>query len=287
MRIGISISESPDLSQRGLSLMHLQDAMVAMARYLLAHGEHLAYGGDLREQGFTHLLFELVKTYAPPGADRAAPGEERVESYLAWPLHLQLDEAVEESLVSYARVHRLAPPEDLEVDEAVFLPWGDARSRYVWARSISAMREELNRRIDARLLLGGQLSGYKGVLPGLAEEAYLTLREGKPLFLLGGFGGCTAAVIEALKGGAPRELTTEHRKSDAEYQAMVRYYQDHPSTEVGPDFDLVAFFQKAGPESLRNGLSREENERLFETVYIEEMATLLLKGIEAIRSRAA
>jgi hypothetical protein len=285
MNIGISISPSPDLHRRGLRELHLQDAMVGIARYLLAHGEHLAYGGDLRKGGFTELLFDLVRTYVPPGASASRAGEERVESFLPWPVHLEMDLATEESLVSYARIHRLQPPDDLDVDVKVPLPRTTPWNRYVRARSLSVMRETMNRHIAARLVLGGKLTDYKGVVPGVAEEVYLAMRERKPVFLLGGFGGCTWAIIEALKGGTPRALTTEYRRSLEGYAEMASHYKSPLAEgEMGPDFDLVDFFQRQGLAGLRNGLGEEENRRLFETVYVEEMAVLLLKGIESLES---
>lgn len=36
-----------------MGLPHLQDAMLELARYLLAQGARLAYGGDLHLDGFT------------------------------------------------------------------------------------------------------------------------------------------------------------------------------------------------------------------------------------------
>ena len=46
--IGISVSESPDMRALGLSDGHLRDAMAEIALHLLASGNSLTYGGDLR-----------------------------------------------------------------------------------------------------------------------------------------------------------------------------------------------------------------------------------------------
>ena len=53
LQIGLSISNSPNLAQFSMGLPHLQDAMLELARYLLAQGARLAYGGDLHLDGFT------------------------------------------------------------------------------------------------------------------------------------------------------------------------------------------------------------------------------------------
>ena len=63
--IAISISESPDMGTYGLSLGHLREALADFAIHLLASGDDLAYGGDLRAHGFTELLFDLVARLSP------------------------------------------------------------------------------------------------------------------------------------------------------------------------------------------------------------------------------
>jgi len=43
-----------------------------------------------------------------------------------------------------------------------------------------------------------ELEGYRGTIPGIAEEASLSLEAGQPLFLVGGFGGCARDIAETL-----------------------------------------------------------------------------------------
>ena len=62
--IGLSIGDSPDLERLGFGKEHLDDATVEIARYLLASGATLAYGGDLRPGGFTDILNDLVPRLA-------------------------------------------------------------------------------------------------------------------------------------------------------------------------------------------------------------------------------
>ena len=61
--IGISISESDNLKLLGFSTAHLNDIMIETARYILAAGGNIVYGGDMRKGGFTELMFELLKYY--------------------------------------------------------------------------------------------------------------------------------------------------------------------------------------------------------------------------------
>src|SRR5258708_30592760 len=87
--IALSISNSPDLAVLGLGKEHLDDAMTEIARHLIACGASLAYGGDLREGGFTELLFEVVNRYRlNKDSDKIL-----VKNYLAWPVHASMTAA--------------------------------------------------------------------------------------------------------------------------------------------------------------------------------------------------
>ena len=82
--IGISISETDpgELQALGLSSLHLQNAMLEIARQCLAQGATLVYGGDLRPNGFTENLLELVRDHNDALKKEFKP----VLNYLAWPL---------------------------------------------------------------------------------------------------------------------------------------------------------------------------------------------------------
>ena len=70
--IGISVSDSPDLLALGLSDGHLRDAAARIALGVLALGKSLAYGGDLRQHGFTRLTGGTVGPLPkPPSSQRA------------------------------------------------------------------------------------------------------------------------------------------------------------------------------------------------------------------------
>lgn len=285
VRVGISISESPDLDRLGFSKTHLRQTVIEVARYLLACGATVVYGGDLRKQGYTQALIELLLVHHRAGFQ----SYRRIESYLAWPLYLDLEEEKEAERVDEVRFIRVRPPEDLGIDESRSVGTDIPEERYFRARCLTAMRERMNRDLHARLLLGGQTRGL-GKYPGLAEEAYLALRDGKPVFLLGAFGGGTGAVIEALRGGAPESLSEVFQRQDTKSAAVFDLWnQRHGDRPFGgPEPSridhgaLLAFFQEKGIEGLANGLSRSENERLFETPFVPEMVRLVLKGLAGL-----
>ena len=280
--LGISISESPDLAALGFSETHFRDALIEFARYMLAAGATIAYGGDLRDGGFTHTLFDLVSTYKGAGG----AGANRIRNYLAWPIHLKLTVEQRAELKTSAEIIALPPPEVPGIDPAKYLPPSDAASTYVWLLSLTRMRERIAMDNDAQILMGGRLIGYKGKYPGLVEEAYETMKAGKPLFLIGAFGGCTGAVIEALRGNRPPGLTQKEQCANDSYRDVLAYYNEHaPANEDRIDYEkLTDFFNQRGIDGLHNGLSPEENERLFTTAHIPEIIALVLRGLIAMRS---
>ena len=81
--------------------------MTDVATHLLSAGDDSAYGGDLREGGFTHTLFELAARYTKaPGVFISHHHEDqdvadqwrRVVNYFAWPVHIRMTNDQLESL---------------------------------------------------------------------------------------------------------------------------------------------------------------------------------------------
>jgi len=58
--VGLSVSEADDLQSFGLRLVHLESVYLELSRYLLLAGVRLAYGGHLREDGYTRRLANLL-----------------------------------------------------------------------------------------------------------------------------------------------------------------------------------------------------------------------------------
>lgn len=254
--IAISISESPDMSALGLSQAHLEDAMAEIARHLLALGARLIYGGDLREDGFTQLLFELVARHRRD----ADQGDQRfsARNFLAWPVHI---------LKPITDLKKLATVLD-NLAELVLLDINgkeisfQARagmanqqpSANEWSRGLTAMRQTMRQFSHARIVLGGRVEGYKGTMPGIAEESLLALEAGQPLFLLGGFGGCARDIAETM-GLIPRWPGS---RGDWPFRGQFMQF-------------------KAG--DCKNGLTDEEIQTLAKTPHIDQAIGLILRGL--------
>ena len=296
LQIGLSISDSPDLSQIGMGPAHLQDAMLELARYLLAKGACLAYGGDLRLGGFTEQLLELVWAYDNQKHEddlilsperKIDQASRRLANYVAWPIHLNYSHAILAQHHLKGVFKFIAPPEDLnlsQTQQTVFATPDTPEHRYWWFRSLTSMREQMVADIDARVVLGGQIRGYAGGIPGLVEEVLLALRQSQPVFLLGGMGGCARAIIDAIEGRRPRELTAKYQAEIKDYAEFLGYLKQRLDS-VNVDYKaMVDELQKVGVAGLNNGLSEAENLVLFETPHIPVMVSLVLKGLTMCKS---
>ena len=258
--VGVSVSESPDLGALGLSDGHLRDAMAEIALHVLASGRSLAYGGDLRQHGFTELLFELLGRYMDHPRHRS---KIVVTDYLAWPVHIRM---TSNELAAFSAEHEV-------VARLVFLARNGARLDQEkrlelaarepdddeWAEGLTAMRTVMCREILARIVLGGRVEGYKGAMPGIAEETYLSIQTGQPVYLLGGFGGCARDIAETI-GLADRWAGSRG------------------------DWAGRRHFRNCSPDDCHNGLTTEENLVLARTQYIHQALTLVSRGLRRIYS---
>ena len=256
--VAISVSESPDMTALGLRERHMKEAMADLATFMLAQGADLAYGGDQRKHGFTRLLFQLAQRYAR-GKD--ADGN-RIVNYLAWPVHIQIPfRDLQETAKELSGVGRLAL---LGIDgTAVSMENRSVATRSEptddqWSAGLTAMRRVMCEATDCRILIGGSVEDYNGVMPGIAEEALFSLSAHQALFLVGSFGGCTHDIASTL--------------------GLVA-----PLSRSGPAWEGRCQFEAYGAADLNNGLTEEENRYLADTPYLDRAIVLLLRGLYRLR----
>ena len=253
--VAISISESPDMTILGLSNEHLQDAMAEIALSLLSSGTSLAYGGDLRAHGFTELLFGLLTRYQDHPHHS---GKITVTDYLAWPVHIRMTAG---DLAAFSSAHegaarlvflardggRLEQKQRLELPS--YEPDDDE-----WAEGLTRMRLVMRQETQARIVLGGKVENYKGRMPGIAEETLLSLQAHQPVFLLGGFGGCTRDIAKTLGLVNPWDGSRPAWSGRQRFEGYTR-------------------------NDLHNGLSDEDNAVLARTPHIDQAVALVSRGL--------
>jgi hypothetical protein len=266
-----------DLARRGMRSCHLDDAAIRIARALLFDDFDVMYGGRPRE-GFTAGFQD---------DSGAVVVEARLINYLGWPYKLALTaEQVADGfgITRYVRVPW--PGEDSAVHAD---PWAVAESATHTRRTI--VRGGL-RDLDGCIVpgpagliaLGGQMGGFAGFLPGVAEEIALALQEGVAVYVLGGFGGAAEQVAAVMSGSRSEGLTLDSFMRNPKYQdlseaAKARGRADELSGR------LEWLWSQLRRSGLQNGLAKEENTVLWSTTNVGLAMALVSKGLRRIDPR--
>lgn len=281
-KVGVSISEPSETEslELGQTVQHLRLLMQDVARYALCYGAELIYGGDLRPGGFTEFLFQEGHALQ----SRLKSLKVHLTNHIAWPIHLADAAALRDWKAQHLKVATMVEhgiPEDvhdLADSSTTFLPPEGEANCFVWGRCLTEMRKSMIAECDFRISAGGRLTGYKGWMPGVLEEIVFAVEMGKPIFLIGGFGGVTRSVCQLIKERVvPEELTFDWQTdSNPLLSNMVSF-----AAARGVDYKKLygKFIEIVMNADLRNGLSAEENDRLFETPFADEVIHLILKGM--------
>lgn len=278
--VGISISESEEIEQLGLSNVHQKDFMVEVARHLLVQGATLVYGGDLRMGGYTRLFAELSHQYRNKQDRHRFP----FRNYFSYPIHVNLDKSgLTELKNNRVEVIKVEPAPELTVNPDEFVKPITPEGKYVWARSLSHMRRVMDESTNARVFIGGPNYKYKGKYPGIVEEAYYAYASNKPVYLVGAFGGATGRMIQAFKGNSV-VIEEDPFYQTEEHQEFITHHNSTAPDSLIDFEDLNLFFKEKTVEWLseNNGLSVEENQRLFVSLHLPEVVYLIMKGLNKV-----
>jgi hypothetical protein len=267
--IAISVSESPDLERLGLLEIHFRLALGEIARSVLVSGGTLAYGGYLRREGYTTFLIQELQKYGR----RDSP----LLICLAWQEHreLKLSElnARADELGLLGRIVCL-DPDGGETDPArdrdeAAQSIADPALRW---RALTGMRRYMAAHTHGRVLLGGRRGGFQGEIPGLMEEALISLERAHPVYLAGGFGGVTADIAQALgvDDGAWLPPLADALPPDPRWEDGCARLRAHAASPAW-----------TGPN---NGLSDDENRRLAASHRPSDIAALVSLGLGRLRS---
>ncbi|MEZ9494933.1 TIR domain-containing protein [Vibrio splendidus] len=279
VKLGVSISE-PDILEMhhlGISNTYLQQVSQSLAQHTLFKRGSLVYGGDLRPTGFTEFIFDEALIVQ----DRMRTSNVKVFNYLAWPIYLQNEEQLCEWKSTYQDIAKFelvpAPSEaDKLVDTDEFLPPNSIPNKILWSRSLTNMRERLVENTDARVCIGGRLSGYKGCCPGVLEEILISIEANQPVFLLGAFGGAVSRVCKLIETNETcEEFTLEWQsKFNKDYSEVI--------DTIGFDWSEVVEKLRAinlNTLSSMNGLTSEQNFQLMKTLDVNVALDLIFLGL--------
>jgi hypothetical protein len=258
LRVGVSVSESADLHRLGLVERHLRLALAEVARAVILSGAAIVYGGHLDPDGYTAFLESEL--------DRYGRTDSPLHLVVGWSGHRRLplselrrhaDGLGLKAQITYVDASGKTIAPDTGRDEAP-APVDDVPA------ALNALRRRLVAETDARVLIGGKENDYQGEMPGIVQEALLTVEAGQPLYLAGGFGGATASVA-AIAAGLPERWPLAE-PADAATTAALDGLRDAIDTS---DWTITD-----------NGLDAEENRRLATTHRPSEVASLAAVGLE-------
>ncbi len=275
--VGISVSENEDLGILGYSSVHLRDLTIEIVRHLLINDAKIVYGGDLRKEGYTELFSDLAYQY------RSIADAKKIlfQNYFAYPIYCLLSRQNElEFKKSRTDIVKVLPPEDLNIEQDKYIAPNTLEAKFIWCRSLSKMRNIMIENTDARILIGGKCSNYLGKMPGVIEEAKITVANNKPLYLIGAFGGASKEVINAVQGKGFTYIANNFHSSP-EYEQFKLFYNEREMVDkINVEGDAI-LFERMGTEGLskNNGLTVEENERLFHTPHLSEILFYIFKGL--------
>ena len=272
-KIAFSVSESDDLLQCGCAKAMLKDIVLELSRYILKAGGYLIYGGDLRKEGFTESFENFSYQYGEK--EKADRQEKYFTNYFPWPIHLNISESNKAEFY-HCRVEPKFVNAPDGVNSSIFIPPVSNENLNVWARSLTKMREEMENDVDARIILGGRLTGFKGKYAGIIEEFLIASQKNHPIYLIGGFGGAAKAIVD-IREGKDVDLLTLAEETPS-YTGFLTYYNDNNSDKI----DYSSIKKQIINYTFNNGLTPEENDTLFRTTNILEIVSLILKGLNNI-----
>lgn len=275
-QIGISVAEIADIANYGIGEEMFKDLIIELTRHILKANGSLIYGGDLRRNGYTELFRDLARQYGQK--EKADTDVYYIKNYLHWPEYNKISaEQQAEYLASRIKLIDATPGGAVLADEKdVYIPICSLETNLKWATSLTQMRSESIGESDARIICGGKTIGFTGFMPGIAEEFMIAYNTKKPIYLIGGFGGCSHVIANILEGKTSgKDLLDSALKVDTYKQ----FYEWSNANGHTIDYSL---FEKIKIEELNNGLKPEDNLRLLQSVDIIEVVSLVLTGLKEI-----
>ncbi|MGY1846092.1 hypothetical protein [Blastococcus sp. SYSU DS1021] len=259
--IGISVSDSADLGRLGLTPQHCALAIAELARAILLAGGSLTYGGRIQPEGFTQILVDEVRRYAD--------GRNALTICLAETEHRKLTDEQLDAIDG--RLGTAATLDCLDAEGRKIQPRHRPRTQDIVdpAQALTALRRHITARTDARVVVGGRLAGHQGAMPGVIEEALLSMQSGRPLYVAAGFGGAAAAIARALgrdvPDWAPPNFPEGADAASAALQQIAEVTADAVPTE--------------------DGLEDAERHQLAVTHRPGDIATLVVLGLARLQGR--
>jgi SLOG cluster2 len=244
--VGISISEAEDLGTRGFRPSDVPFVTVELCRQLVALGAQVVLGHQWRPGGIMEQVTRFAQAYR---MEFGALQQPIVHNVLAWPDKAALSHHDREQLRDLVKIYEPEGP----------------RER---AEALTAMRQQITEIANARICLSGKRESYNGSMPGVIEEALLSMRKGQPVYMSAMMGGAAASLVECIQGRL--ELGTVLPHAEQLPPEVRRYFDSGPETEN----------EKAFAKLCR--LRLNELTELFEAQTLDSIVQLSVRGMSRL-----
>lgn len=312
LRVGFSLSGLEKHSYDWIDYHLIQDIAAVLFRYLLVGGAVIHYGGSLaydqtagKNYNFVYLLKSLLQTYRDEFEVNDSLEIKSIENYTFVPFPEPAKTRERRAMENVINFHEIGVNEKLKLKELQLSELNDVdqkgfyldvfQKRVVWSISLMEMRQKMLEKEDARIVMGGKWKGFVGRMSGVLEESWMCLQQEKPLYILGGFGGVSASIAACLQGEKIPELSVAYyQQHDGKYSEFLEEFNklsiknnfkaEFSYTDI---FELLQDKAKQPGFGLNNGLSREENLRLFTSKSAQEIVYLILKGMRQLKTETS
>mgnify|MGYP003643368806 CR=1 FL=1 len=277
--VALSVSDAPDRARLGFPQREIDRAVLTICTTLVRAGAEIGYGGNLDPNGYTFKIFRhLAGAYA---GMRDTPFHHFIPEPVARNTSYEhLYEALNEGRgVVQTKIARgdaffkarlggggIRLDGKIVQNDTQLTAWFAEVPCPLATNAYSTARRMMSECCDARVILGGKMGIladptdiYDGAMPGIVEESILALEAGKPLIILGAFGGATRDIAIAL--------------GLLDLASMVPRTQQHESYAAA--IKRVASLDRRIPNEFRDALSNiADDDRAEQTAF---QATSLIK----------
>jgi hypothetical protein len=230
--VAISISDAPDRLKLGFPDREIERTLYSICMAVVRAGGRIFYAGNLSPAGYTFKIFRhLAGAYAARGETpftHVVPQPIVMRSnFDEWDVSLKEARntaktllVIGDALVPFRRSSdglligaTGGRPSLLLKNSTAFHAWQSALPPKDDGAAFSTVRNLVTTLTDARIAMGGKMGlldnpddHYQGAMPGIIEEAIMSLEAKKPFVPLGAFGGATrdAAIALGLLPNGPR-----------------------------------------------------------------------------------
>lgn len=274
-KVALSVSDAPDRARLGFPEREVERALLAVCTAIIREGGEILYAGDLQPNHFTFKLFRhLAGAYA--GSRESAPFLYVIAEPIARRTRfndlvaaLKLARSVANVRLSCAGtltsvrsssdrliVGAIGDTRQFISNEAEWDDWLNVQPVQSDAEAYTAVRQAITAEADARVSMGGKMGllgllqdRFEGRMPGVLEEAIMTLEAQKPLVLLGAYGGATrdCAIALELMDRAARVPRGAQQSGYDDLIAHIAALSDQIPAPVRPDLQRIANDDRSEP----------------------------------------